>query len=315
MTTAISDADANALADRTERGFHRLGLLIGVVLALIYVTPIVVGGADPWPGLAAGAPALAFRLAIAYALCRLVGWCIVMPLRSPPHPGARLPYWLADTRIGKKLQPHVAPKVAAVVFLARSYLVVLLFLALLYFHPALALIVLKVCAALAILLGLLILVLVAVHFLRTRPPGYWAHAFRHARPWRRRLLPLTKPERTRKACHEMGLGFAALLGAVFLFGAMAAGPGASLARPVSVFGAIAGIQYALLWTIGWASAGFHPDPRPEYRLRAKLRRRPVGRTAPPPDVSGRRRRRRRWRRRSRLRLLVGVGVRQHRRAQ
>ena len=317
MTTAISDADANALADRIERGFHRLGLLIGVVLALIYVAPIVVAAADPWHGLAAGAPALAFRLAIAYALCRLVGWCIVMPLRSSPHPGARLPYWLADTRIAKKLLPHVATKLAAVLFLAKNYLCRAPV-------PSSAvrsaghcrgydraqvrrrhgLIALAVCAGLAILLGLLILVLVTVRFLRTRPPGYWAHAFRHARPWGRRLLPLTKSERIRNACHEMGLFFAAWLAAMCLFSAIAAGPAATLARGVSVIGAIAGTQYALLWTIGWALAGFHPDPRPEYRLRAQLRRRPVGRTPPPPDIG--RRRRRRWRRRSRRRPLVGL---------
>ena len=290
-----------------------------MVLTLVYIAPIVVTAADPWPGLAAGAPALALRLAMAYALCRLVGWLMAAPLRSLPHPGARLVHWLAGTRIAKKLLPHAATMRSIGRFLRKNYPVVLWFVALSHVLPDIVagmtglrltstdmvLIALAVCAGLAILLALLILVLVTVRFLETRPPGYWAHAFRHARPWGRRLLPLTKPERIRKACHEMGLGFAAWLGAVFLFGAIAAGPGASLARPVSVIGAIAGTQYALLWTIGWALAGFHPDPRPEYRLRAQLRRRPVGRTPPPPDIG--RRRRRRWRRRSRRRPLVGFG--------
>ena len=120
--TTDADADANAQADRIERGFHRLGLLIGVVLTLVYIAPIVVTAADPWPGLAAGAPALALRLAMAYALCRLVGWLMAAPLRSLPHPGARLVHWLAGTRIAKKLLPHAATIAASGAFCEKIIL-------------------------------------------------------------------------------------------------------------------------------------------------------------------------------------------------
>ena len=194
-----------------------------------------------------------------------------------------------------------------------------------------ALVVLAVCVGYAILAGLVFWVVVMVGNLRSQPPHWlrrpgahgwahivcltpqsppwrrkaadWADVILYARPWGRRLLPLSTSESIRSGCHQIAVVYIVFLTAIVsLIAWSERGHFPSLAD-LGWRGALAlATLYALFWTGGWAFAGFHPTPRPGYRPRAQLRRRILGRTPPPLGI-GQRRRRRRWRRRARHRPL------------